>query len=977
MHGLLLLLLLGAALTTASTFVASPGPWRRGCGRPTSLPLTTGRIPAPAAPAWPRRAHRQEAEDKDEDTADGAIDTAPATTTPRRVRTLPTATTTRRDQLLAGGLLAGAVTATLLKTTSSATSTVAQAATSTPLYMDREVWAPLENYMQEGGRERQSTYSPRFTSYLARLLINYDYASMSWWQRKTLVAPGESTQRLSRLLSSKGFEGTFRELDVDEDTFISEEELRAALLDPEVMTRREKELLAQLQASVNFGLLRYQGKEGVTRLIRILRTEFGINRLGKRQIALLFSLMDNLQPVEAIKQLIAEAENARVVGFNVTYPGFGYDADSPPQVVVSPSPGANVSAVARVKLEPTGRILKVVLDAPVGGFSGPPPKLEMSPPSAPGGVRAVCIPKMNGEAIERVIVSNPGSGYTESDRPTVIVLVDGQPLPWIVKLARPVLEMKVARVELTEGGGGSGYAHDLPIKVEISKPPFPISAAATAKATALLSEPNELILRSWLPPTNTTIPVTGLLPNNLVPKYDPCLERFIISPVEELDPNYCIYFEDEFKVVPSQKFNKYFSFLDGSKARDPVEKERELDASVFLRFALCGALCCCSAHAVLIPLDVVKTKMQASPAKYPTFLNATQRILEEGGPKALLLGAGPTIVGYLVYGAVSFGLTEYFKRLFLEVAGPQYATFYPFAILLLASMSAAFFGAVAVTPFEALRIRSVTSSENSGNDDYDEEDMSATLETPGQSATALEDSVKAVEHAAIVEKPEEEATAAPEPEPEPEPPAPEGLVAVLASVAASGMEGMNNGAAAAAAMPPPLSMAATISQMAKEGSLGELYAGLGPAVVGEIPFMMAKFAVFDAVSKAIYGIYPSATESVGLSLAVSLISGMTAGVAAAVVSHPFDTLTTKVTQYTQMGRKGGILKAVQDIYRRDGLAGYFKGTFPRAVKSAANIAFQFFLYDFSKRALHVSADDLKLFFDVMSSLTLPPSGDGL
>lgn len=46
--------------------------------------------------------------------------------------------------------------------------------------------------------------------------------------------------------------------------------------------------------------------------------------------------------------------------------------------------------------------------------------------------------------------------------------------------------------------------------------------------------------------------------------------------------------------------------------------------------------------------------------------------------------------------------------------------------------------------------------------------------------------------------------------------------------------------------------------------------------------------------KAIYSLFPLAGENVGLSLAVSLISGMTAGVAAAVVSHPFDTLTTKV-----------------------------------------------------------------------------------
>lgn len=41
-----------------------------------------------------------------------------------------------------------------------------------------------------------------------------------------------------------------------------------------------------------------------------------------------------------------------------------------------------------------------------------------------------------------------------------------------------------------------------------------------------------------------------------------------------------------------------------------MEKERDLDASVFWRFALSGAVCCGTAHAFLVPLDVVKTKMQ-------------------------------------------------------------------------------------------------------------------------------------------------------------------------------------------------------------------------------------------------------------------------------------------------------------------------------------------------------------------------------
>ena len=290
------------------------------------------------------------------------------------------------------------------------------------------------------------------------------------------------------------------------------------------------------------------------------------------------------------------------------------------------------------------------------------------------------------------------------------------------------------------------------------------------------------------------------------------------------------------------------------------------------------------AHAVLIPLDVVKTKMQADPVKYPSTVEATERILKEGGPRALLVGAGATIVGYIVYGGVSFGLTEYFKRLFLNVVGPEYATLYPFAVLLLASMSAAFFGAVAVTPFEALRIRSVT------------------------------------------------------------------------------VDGFKD------------DLIESFKQVAKEQGVFQLFAGLAPTIVGEIPFMMTKFAVFDAVSKALYSIIPSAEDAVSTSLLISLISGMTAGVAAAIVSHPFDTVTTRVAKIAQFSQGGvNVLGAVGDIYSQGGVSGFFKGTVPRAFKSAANIALQFFLYDFLKRALHISADDLKLFFDVMSGLEVTPS----
>lgn len=50
--------------------------------------------------------------------------------------------------------------------------------------------------------------------------------------------------------------------------------------------------------------------------------------------------------------------------------------------------------------------------------------------------------------------------------------------------------------------------------------------------------------------------------------------------------------------------------------------------------------------------------------------------------------------------------------------------------------------------------------------------------------------------------------------------------------------------------------------------------GVPVLLLAEIPFMMAKFAVFDAFSKVAYNAYPLATESVAASLAISLVSGM-------------------------------------------------------------------------------------------------------
>ncbi|CAN0465542.1 unnamed protein product, partial [Discosporangium mesarthrocarpum] len=84
----------------------------------------------------------------------------------------------------------------------------------------------------------------------------------------------------------------------------------------------------------------------------------------------------------------------------------------------------------------------------------------------------------------------------------------------------------------------------------------------------LSSPPEGEVLRSWLPPQSLKRELTELLPDNLVPMLDPCLGKFYISPIDVVDPKYCIYFDnDRFQVYPSQKLARYFSFLDGPRAR--------------------------------------------------------------------------------------------------------------------------------------------------------------------------------------------------------------------------------------------------------------------------------------------------------------------------------------------------------------------------------------------------------------------------
>ncbi len=74
------------------------------------------------------------------------------------------------------------------------------------------------------------------------------------------------------------------------------------------------------------------------------------------------------------------------------------------------------------------------------------------------------------------------------------------------------------------------------------------------------------------------------------------------------------------------------------------------DSSYYLRSAVSGAIAACTTHVIMVPVDVIKTKMQLNPSQYSTTRGAFGRIVSTEGVAGLMHGLGPTNHGYLTQG---------------------------------------------------------------------------------------------------------------------------------------------------------------------------------------------------------------------------------------------------------------------------------------------------------------------------------------
>eukprot|EP00199_Chlamydomonas_sp_CCMP681_P002011 CAMPEP_0119101476 /NCGR_PEP_ID=MMETSP1180-20130426/513_1 /TAXON_ID=3052 ORGANISM="Chlamydomonas cf sp, Strain CCMP681" /NCGR_SAMPLE_ID=MMETSP1180 /ASSEMBLY_ACC=CAM_ASM_000741 /LENGTH=347 /DNA_ID=CAMNT_0007085601 /DNA_START=46 /DNA_END=1089 /DNA_ORIENTATION=+ len=121
--------------------------------------------------------------------------------------------------------------------------------------------------------------------------------------------------------------------------------------------------------------------------------------------------------------------------------------------------------------------------------------------------------------------------------------------------------------------------------------------------------------------------------------------------------------------------------------------------------AVGGALACGVTHMAVTPIDVVKCNMQVDPKKFSGIGQSFSLVMKEQGAAALTRGWLPTLLGYGAQGAFKFGLYEYFKKTYADMAGPELAKQYQTVLFLAGSASAEFFADIALCPMEAVKVK--------------------------------------------------------------------------------------------------------------------------------------------------------------------------------------------------------------------------------------------------------------------------------
>jgi len=131
--------------------------------------------------------------------------------------------------------------------------------------------------------------------------------------------------------------------------------------------------------------------------------------------------------------------------------------------------------------------------------------------------------------------------------------------------------------------------------------------------------------------------------------------------------------------------------------------------------------------------------------------------------------------------------------------------------------------------------------------------------------------------------------------------------------------------------------------------MGGLYAGIGPLWARQVPYTIIKFMAFERIAEALFNMLPkkkadlSKTEQMG----VIFTAGYLAGVLCGIVSHPADTMVSKINKLKMSGSLGEKMKLIysgNETTPGIGFKGLWTGLGPRVVMIGTLTGLQWFLY---------------------------------
>lgn len=143
----------------------------------------------------------------------------------------------------------------------------------------------------------------------------------------------------------------------------------------------------------------------------------------------------------------------------------------------------------------------------------------------------------------------------------------------------------------------------------------------------------------------------------------------------------------------------------------------------------------------------------------------------------------------------------------------------------------------------------------------------------------------------------------------------------------------------------PTSLGPALGAMRADPNSGFPFRSVVPLWSRQVPYTMAKFFFFEMVKEQFYkSIFtgPKESYSKGTHLGITFASGYIAGVACAIVSHPADTVVSKMSKST---------KSAGEILSELGFVGIWGGLGTRILMIGTLTGLQWWIYDTFKTAM--------------------------